>query len=159
MAVQIGRQAPDFTLPDEKAQPFTLSEQQGRNVLLLFFPGAFTSTCTEELCSVSNAWGDFGGDDAVVVGISTDSIPVLNKFKREEGIRFPLLSDHSAEVCARYGAKYNHDFTPLKLDRIARRAAFVIDGEGVVRYAEVLDDADDLPDFDAIKEVLASVEA
>ncbi len=159
MAVQTGRQAPDFTLPDEKVQFFTLSEQKGRSVLLLFFPGAFTSTCAEELCSIGDAWGGFGGDDDMVVGISTDSIPVLSKFKKEEGIRFPLLSDHSAEVSALYGAKYNHDFTPLKLDRIAKRAAFVIDDEGVVRYAEVLDDADDLPDFDAIKEVLTSVEA
>ena len=154
MAVQEGTKAPDFTLYTNDTKPFRLSDHQGeRNVVLLFFPGAFTSVCTTELNTVNNEKEDFG-DDTQIVGISTDSPFALDEFSKVHGFSYPLVSDHDGEVSAQYGAKYNNDFTPMKLDRISKRAAFVIDKEGVVRYAEVLDNAGELPNFDAIKQTL-----
>ena len=123
MSIETGRKAPDFTLFDDQKQPFTLSQATGKRPgLLLFFPGAFTSLCTTELNEVSNALEDFG-TNTQVVGISTDSPFALAEFRKVNGFRFPLLSDHDATVCTAYGARYHGDFTPMKLDRIARRAA------------------------------------
>ncbi len=157
MSVLQGSLAPDFTLYDNRREAFRLTDYRGKqNVLLLFFPGAFTGVCTAELNAVSADLGDYGGEDGTqVVGISTDSPFVLAEYAKAHGFRFPLLSDHDAEVSARYGAKYDHDFTPMKLDRISKRAAFVIDRQGVVRHAEVLDNAGKLPDFEAVKQTLA----
>lgn len=157
MAVTPGTQAPDFTLFSNKKEAFTLSDHRGqKNVLLLFFPGAFTSVCTTELNTVNGELDGFG-DDTQVVGLSTDSPFALAEFGNIHKFGFPLLSDHDGDVSARYGAKYDHDFTPMKLDRISRRAAFVVDKDGVVQYAEVLESAGDLPDFDAIKQALTSL--
>jgi len=158
MALTTGTQAPDFTLFSNKMEAFTLSDYRGKqNVLLLFFPGAFTSVCTTELNSVNGELDLFGGDNTQVAGISTDSPFALEEFRNVNKFEFPLLSDHDGDVSGLYDAKYDHDFTPMKLDRISKRAAFVVDKSGVVRYAEVLESAGDLPDFDAIKQVLASL--
>ncbi len=157
MSVEIGQKAPDFTLFDDQRTPVSLSDFRGKkNVLLLFFPGAFSSGCTTELNMVNNDLEAYG-DDTQVIGISTDSPFALAEFKKVHGFRFPLLSDHDAAVSAMYGAKYNHDFTPMKLDRVAKRSAFVIDKDGVVRYAEVHDNPAEMPDFDKIKSVLAEL--
>ena len=150
MPLKTGDAAPDFTLPSTEKQAWTLSAHRGRPVLLLFFPGAFTSVCTTELNDVSNDFARYTEAGVDVVGISTDSVPVLMEFAKVNGFAFPLLSDHDADVALAYGAKYDRDFTDLKLDRIARRAAFLVDADGVVRYAEVLASAGDQPDFDAI---------
>ena len=158
MAVTQGIEAPDFTLFSNKMEAFTLSDHRGKqNVLLLFFPGAFTGVCTTELNTVNGELDAFGGDDTQVVGLSTDSPFALEEFRNLHKFEFPLLSDHDGTVSARYGAKYDHDFTPMKLDRISKRSAFVVDKAGVVQYAEVLESAGDLPDFDAIKQTLASL--
>lgn len=154
MSVTTGQSAPDFTLFSSDKEPWTLSEQN-RPSVLLFFPGAFTSVCTDEMNTVSNDLSAYG--DVNVVGISTDSPFTLAEFKSVNQIGFPLLSDHDAEVAKAYGSKYNHDFTPMELDRIAKRSAFVIDAEGTVRYAEVLDNAGEQPDLDAIKQALANL--
>lgn len=154
MPVRQGHPAPDFQLFDDQKQPFKLSDQRGQKVLLLFFPGAFTSVCTDELNAVNNEMSTYGDGDVQVVGISTDSPFVQAEFKKANHLRFPLLSDHDGEVSALYGAKYDHDFTKMKLDRIAKRAAFLIDEDGVVQYAEVLDNAGEMPDFDAVKQRL-----
>ena len=153
MSVATGQEAPDFTLHTHEGEPFTLSEHQGKPVLLLFFPGAFTSVCTTELNTVNNQIEDFGGEDVTIAGISTDSPFVLDEFREVHGFTFPLLSDHNATVSERYGAKYDR-FTDMELDRIAKRAAFVVGEDGVLQYAEVLDNAGNLPDFDAIQDVL-----
>ncbi|HMB94083.1 MAG TPA: redoxin domain-containing protein [Rhodothermales bacterium] len=143
MALHVGSITPDFTLYSDEEEPFHLADCQGdKNVVLLFFPGAFTSVCTDELNTVSNDLESFGGAaDTVVVGISTDSPFALREFRKVNQFQLPLLSDHDGTMSEKYGAKYDHDFTPMKLDRIAKRAAFVIDKEGVVQYAEVLDNA------------------
>ena len=157
MAVEPGTEAPDFKLYDDETEAFRLSDyKDDKNVVLLFFPGAFTSVCTTELNQVNHDLGNFG-HDTEVVGISTDSPFVLAEFKKVHNFAFPLLSDHDAEVSAAYGAKYDGDFTPMNLDRISKRAAFVIDKEGTVRYAEVLDNAGEMPNFVELKSVLASL--
>lgn len=152
MPIQTGQPAPDFTLHTDEMEPWSLSDHRGERVLLLFFPGAFTSVCTTELNSVNN---DDAYEDVTVVGISTDSPFALAEFKKAQGLGFPLLSDHDGDVSARYDAKYDGDFTPMKLSRIAKRSAFLIDEDGVVRYAEVLENAGEMPDFDAISAQLA----
>lgn len=157
MPIETGTEAPDFTLYTNKREPFQLSDYRGKqNVLLLFFPGAFTSVCTVELNSV-NGELDAYGDDTQIAGVSTDSPFVLEEFRGVHKFQFPLLSDHDGVVSERYEAKYHHDFTPMKLDRISKRAAFLIDKTGTVQYAEVLDNAGELPDFDAVKQVIASL--
>ncbi len=151
-APEKGDLAPDFVLFTHDEEPWRLSGQQSQPVVLLFFPGAFTSVCTAELRSVNTEFDTFG--EAQVVGISTDSPFVLSQFQSVHGFGFPLLSDHDASVSAKYGAKYQQNFTHMKLDRIAKRAAFVIDRAGKVQYAEVLDDAGQHPDFQAVQSTL-----
>jgi peroxiredoxin len=150
-----GDTAPDFTLFSDEQQPWQLSEHRDRPVVLLFFPGAFTSVCTTELNSVNTDYDSFDG--AHVAAISTDSPFVLSEFRSVHGFDFPLLSDHNAEVSALYGTKYAQDFTSMDLDRIAKRSAFVIDREGGIQYAEVLDNAGRQPDFEAVEETLTQL--
>ncbi|MES3630154.1 MAG: redoxin domain-containing protein [Longimonas sp.] len=155
--LSVGDSAPDFTAFTQDIEPFTLLDQDGP-VVLLFFPGAFTSVCTNEMNAVNNDLSAYGVDDGVtVVGISTDSPFVLDEYRKVNNLQFDLLSDHNADIAASYGAKYDNDFTPMKLDRIAKRSAFVVDADGIIQYAEVLDNAGKQPNFDAIKETLASL--
>ncbi len=153
MALSSGDDAPDFTLYDSETEPFTLSDQSGPTVLL-FFPGAFTSVCTTELNTVGNDYDRYKDLGAQVVGISTDSPFALAEFKKVHDFPFRLLSDHDGSVAQAYGAKYDHDFTPMGLDRVAKRAAFVIDADQTVTYAEVLDNAGEQPNFDAVLSAL-----
>lgn len=158
MSVAPGHPAPDFTLLDDNREPFTLSDTYAdQNVLLLFFPGAFTSVCTNEMTLVNDELSDYTAHDTRVVGVSTDSPAVLDEFKKKHGLDYTLVSDHNAEVCADYGAKMEKGVFPQNLHRFAKRAAFVIDTEGTVRYAEVLEDASKLPDFDTIKKMIADL--
>ena len=158
MAIQTGQQAPDFELYDTGTELTRLSDFGGENVLLLFFPGAFTSVCTSELQLVNDDLEEYEDRDVQVVAVSTDAPAVLAEFKDVHQLDFPMLSDHDATVAAEYGAKYDRDYTHMKLDRIAKRAAFVIDRDGVVRYAEVLDDAGEMPDFDRITETIETLD-
>ena len=158
MAVHTGQQAPDFTLYTDENKAYSLADERGgMSTVLLFFPGAFTSVCTEEMCSVNSDLAEYRDLDANVVGISTDSPFVLSEFKKQNDLDFPLLSDHDGMVSESYGSKYDHDFTDMKLDRIAKRSAFVIDPKGTVKYAEVLENAGKQPDFDAIQRTLKDI--
>lgn len=147
--------APDFSLFSARQQSWKLSERLDRPVVLFFFPGAFTRVCTTELNTVNNDLDSYAGTH--VVAISTDSPFVLSEFRSAHGFDFPLLSDHDAEVSALYGAKYDRDFTEMNLDRISKRASFVINESGVIQYAEVQDNAGRQPDFEAIKQTLEKV--
>lgn len=149
-----GDNAPDFLLYSDKNEPFKLSLQE-KPVVLLFFPGAFTSVCTTELNTVSNELEAYGS--AIVRGISTDSPFALKAFSEANGFRFDLLSDHDADVSASYGCKYDRDFTPMKLDRISKRSAFVVDRDGTIQYAEVMENAGEMPNLEAIKEVVKTL--
>ena len=156
MALSPGDTAPDISLIGSDLQPFSLEDARAAGpVVLLFFPGAFTSVCTTELNTVGNDFARYEG--AQVVGISTDSPFTLAEFRKVNRFPFRLLSDHDGETAAAYGAKYDRDFTPMKLDRIARRAAFVVAPDGTVAYAEVLESAGDQPDFEAIVATLGKL--
>jgi len=152
MDIQIGQQAPDFTLRDNEKNKVTLSDYRGRNVLLLFYPLAFTGTCTKELCYMRDNLARYNDMNAVVFGISVDSLFAQDKFKKEQNLNFPLLSDFNKEVSKAYDTIYEHFFNDM--DGVSKRSAFVIDKEGIVRYAEVLEIATDLPNFEAIQNCL-----
>ncbi|HEV7331681.1 MAG TPA: redoxin domain-containing protein [Flavisolibacter sp.] len=155
MAIQIGQPAPDFTLYNTYKQPVTLSEQKGKNVLLLFFPLAFTSVCTAELCSVRDNYKIYESLNAVPFGISVDSLHTLKKFKEEQGLNFTLLSDFNKEVSRSYSSIYEE--WGFGMRGVSKRSAFIIDTNCVVQYAEVLENAGEQPDFLAIKEKLAAL--
>jgi peroxiredoxin len=151
-SIQIGQQAPDFTLYDSDKQKVTLGDYKGKNVLLLFFPQAFTGTCTKELCSTRDNIALYNQANAQVFGISVDSIFTLAKFKEEQKLNFLLLSDFNKTVSTEYGSLYDNFVFDMK--GVSKRSAFVIDKNGVIRYAEVLETATDLPDFAAIQKTL-----
>ncbi len=127
----VGAPAPDFTLPSTSGAQVTLSGLRGKNVLLAFFPLAFTSTCTREMCAFTEDFGRFQSADTVVLPISVDSIPTLKEFKTKERISVDLLSDFRREVSRRYGTLLEDQF-------FSNRAYVVIDRDGIVRwtYAE-----------------------
>lgn len=151
-SIQPGQKAPDFTLYDSDKQKVTLTDLKGKNVLLLFFPAAFTGTCTKELCSTRDSIALYNDANAQVFGISVDSVFTLAKFKEEQKLNFPLLSDFNKTASTEYGSLY--DTFVFDMKGVSKRSAFVIDREGVVRYAEVLETASDLPDFTAIQKTL-----
>ena len=155
MAIEIGQTAPDFTLFNTEKEEINLSEQKGQNVLLLFFPLAFTSVCTEELCSVRDNLKEYESLNAKPFGISVDSLHTLKKFKEEQALNFDLLSDFNKEVSTAYGALYEQFGYGMK--GVGKRAAFVIDKAGIVRYAEVLENAGLQPDFASVKASLAAL--
>jgi len=124
----LGAPAPDFTLPSTSGQTVTLSALRGKKVLLAFFPLAFTSTCTAELCAFSEDYGRFQGADTVVLPISVDSVPTLKEFKAKERMTVDLLSDFKREVSRAYGVLLEDKF-------FAKRAYVLIDREGIVRWA------------------------
>ena len=155
MKIKPGQQAPDFSLFDSDKNKVTLSDLKEHNVLLLFFPAAFTGTCTKELCSVRDNINVYNNVSAKVFGISVDMVYSLAKYKEEQKLNFSLLSDFNKEVSAAYGCLY--DTFSYEMKGVSKRAAFIIDRNGVVRYAEVLDKATDLPNFEAIQKTLQSL--
>ncbi len=155
MKIEVGQKAPEFALFNSEKNKVALADYKGKNVLLLFFPQAFTGVCTKELCSIRDDIGRYSNASAEVLGISVDSVFTLAKFKEEHGYNFPLLSDFNKQASDSYGALYADWILDMK--GVSRRSAFVIDKEGVVKYAEVLESAGDLPNFTAINEVLATL--
>ena len=155
MKITAGQQAPDFTLFDNTKNKVTLSDLKGNNILLLFFPLAFTSVCTKELCSVRDNIGMYNKANAKVFGISVDSLHTLAKFKEEQNLNFQLLSDFNKEASEAYGALY--PVFGYNMKGVSKRAAFVIDKNGIVRYSEVLENASEIPDFKAIDKTLLNL--
>lgn len=154
MSIQVGQSAPDFKLYANMNEQFCLSDFKGtKNVLLLFFPQAFTGVCTKELCSIRDNISQYNNANAQVFGISVDSVFTLAKFKEEQQLNFPLLSDFNKEASTIYDCMYD-SFTGMGMKGVSKRSAFIIDKEGLIQYAEVLESAGDLPNFDAINEVL-----
>lgn len=153
--IKKGDKAPTFTLRNTEKAEVSLEDYKGKNVVLLFFPLAFTGVCTTELCTMRDDISTYENVDAQILAVSVDSLFALEKFKEAENYNFPLLSDFNKTVSRAYGALYE-DFV-LDMKGVSKRSAFVIDKEGVVQYAEVLESAGDLPDFDAIKSTLTSL--
>jgi peroxiredoxin len=152
MNIQIGDKAPAFTLVSSDMKEVSLSDFQGENLLILFFPLAFTGVCTDELCYVRDHWSQYENMHAKVIAISVDSPFVLDKFKQDLNISFPLLSDFNKEASRAYSALYEEFVHGLK--GVSKRSAFIVDEEGDIQYAEVLENALDLPDFETIEEKL-----
>jgi glutaredoxin-dependent peroxiredoxin len=156
MNISVGQLAPDFSLYNSEKNKITLGEFKGKNVLLLFFPQAFTGVCTKELCSVRDNMNKFTSLNAEVLGISVDSVFTLAKFKEEQHYNFTLLADFNKEVSESYGCLY-HEWI-LGMKGVSKRSAFLIDKNGVVRYAEVLENPGNQPDFQAIDSTLSTLQ-
>ena len=154
MAATVGQKAPDFKLMNEKREEVTLSSQKGHPVVLAFFPAAFTGVCTKELCTFRDSMEKLNKANAQVYGISVDTSFSLAEFKKQQNLNFPLLSDFNKEVIQSYGV-FNPDMIGLK--GIAKRSTFVIDKDGVVRHAEVLEDARNEPNYDKVFEALSKL--
>jgi peroxiredoxin len=155
MKINIGDLAPDFSLYNTEKELVQLSQLKGSPVVLLFFPLAFTSTCTAELCAVRDDIANYQQLNTKVFGISVDSIFSLKKFQEEQHLNFPLLSDFNKTASTDYDSLYESFVLDMK--GVSKRSAFVIDAEGVVRYAEVLEKASDIPDLKAIQSVLSTL--
>lgn len=155
MKIKAGDKAPEFTLRNSETKEVSLNDYNGKTVVLLFFPLAFTSVCTDELCSTRDNISFYEKLNTQILAISVDSPFTLAKFKEEQNLNFPLLSDFNKEVSRSYGALYE-DFV-LDMKGVSKRSAFVIDASGIVRYAEVLDNAGELPNFNAIQETLENL--
>lgn len=152
MSPAIGQQAPDFLLHDTQKNAVRLSELKGQLVVLLFFPAAFTSVCTKELCRFRDSISQYNDINAKVFGISVDMPYSLKEYAKQQQLNFPLLSDFNKEAINAYGVSFN-EFSGW-MNGVAKRAAFVIDANGIVRYAEVLENAGLEPDYFAIDETL-----
>jgi glutaredoxin-dependent peroxiredoxin len=147
--------APAFKLFNSEKKEISLADYKGKNVLILFFPLAFTSVCTAELCSVRDNIAMYNTSNATVLGISVDSLFVLDKFKTEQGLNFDLLSDFNKTASTDYNSIYQ-DFV-LGMKGVSKRSAFVIDKNGIVRYEEVLENAGEQPNFEKINQTLSSL--
>jgi len=156
MTIKKGDKAPDFTLFNTEKNPVNLADFKGKNLIVHFFPLAFTGVCTKQLCTVRDAISMYKNDNADVVAISIDSIFTLGKFKEEQNLSFDLLSDFNKDVSAAYGSMFE-TFPAFGMKGVSKRSAFVIDKEGVIQYAEVLESPGDLPNFDAINATLAEL--
>ncbi len=153
--MQLNQAAPDFSLFNTEKKKITLSELKGKNVVLLFFPLAFTSTCTAELCSMRDNLATYNGLNAEVFGISVDSLFSLGKFKEEQKLNFDLLSDFNKTASKDYKTIY--DTFVCEMRGVSKRSAFVIDKKGILKYIEVLENAGEVPNFDAILRVLKDI--
>jgi peroxiredoxin len=163
MPLAVGTKAPDFTLSTKTAEgpkQIRLSENFGKgNTLLLFFPMAFTGTCTTEMCEVSAGLNGYTNLNAAVYGISGDNPFAQEAWAQKEKITVPLLSDYDHNVAKQYGVMYD-SFLPqmnLGMGGVPKRSAFIVDKNGVIQYAESNDDARQLPNFEKIKAKLAEL--
>lgn len=162
MTMNIGDTAPDFTLKSKNetgdVKDYSLSDYKGKkNVVLFFYPQSFTGVCTNEMCSITKDFEDYSSMNAVTFGVSVDSIFTQDAWAKANGITIPLLSDFNKEVIEKYGTRYADGGFVHNMNGVSKRAAFVIDKEGKIRYAEVLESAGDLPNFEKIKETLKSL--
>lgn len=153
MSNLLGKPAPTFTLFDTDKKVTSLAEFKGQNVVVLFFPLAFTGVCTAELCNIRDNIGIYNNANAQVLGISVDSIFTLGKFKEEQKLNFPLLSDFNKAASKSFDVLYE-TFPAFEMQGVSKRSAFVIDKEGIVQYEEVCATPGDLPNFAAIQETL-----
>ena len=156
MALQVGDMAPDFTLKNTELEEISLSDFKGKkNVVVLFFPLVNSGTCEKELCSTRDGLSQYEDLDAQVLAISVDSHFAQKLWNDKHNFNFPLLTDFNKEVSPKYDSLYDV-FVPGKFDYngVSKRSAFVVDKEGVIQHAEILESAANEPNYDAIKEAL-----
>jgi peroxiredoxin len=155
MPAELNVKAPDFELQNNKGEAVKLSEKLAAGpVVVIFFPLAFSGVCTEEMCEFRDNLSELNQLKAQLFAVSVDSRFALNAFAEKNNLEFPLLSDFNKEVSKAYGAQYE---TFLGLNGVAKRSAFVIDKEGVIRYRWVSEDAKVKPNLNEIREALKSL--
>jgi peroxiredoxin len=152
MSIQVGQKAPDFKLFNTEKKEISLSDYKGKNLVILFFPLAFTGVCTAELCNIRDNYNVYNSLNTEVVGISIDSLFSLERFKKDQTYNFDLLSDFNKTVATAYNSLY--ETFAFGMTGVTKRSAFVIDKNGIIQYAEILEDAGKQPNFDAIKACL-----
>lgn len=155
MSISKGQTAPNFKLFNQDKNEIELAGLKGKNIVLLFFPFAFSGTCTKELCSVRDNIANYNSLNAVVLGISIDSTFTLAAYKKDQNLNFDLLSDFNKTVSEAYGSLYETFILGTK--GVSKRSAFVVDKNGIVRYAEVLENAGEIPNFDNINATLQAL--
>ena len=155
----VGKKAPLFTaaavLNGMEKKEISLTDYKGKNVVILFFPLAFTGVCTAELCNIRDNYNVYTSLNAEVIGISVDSLFVLEKFKNSENYNFDLLSDFNKTASKDYDTLY--ETFAFGMQGVSKRSAFVVDKNGILQYAEVLEDAGKQPNFDDIKACLEKI--
>jgi peroxiredoxin len=151
-----GSKAPSFTLPNTKKEPVSLDSMKGKKVVLAFFPGAFTGVCTKEMCAFRDSLAAFNGMDAQVVGISVDAPFSNGGFAEKNGLTFPLLSDYTRSTIKAYDLVHE-DFAGLTGYTASKRAVFVLDKEGMVRYAWVAPNPGTEPNYDEVKKAVEAI--
>lgn len=155
MNLLLNSPSPKFTLFSTEKKEVSLTDYNGKNIVILFFPLSFTGVCTKELCMVRDELTIYNDLNAVVIGISVDSLFSLAKFKEEQNLNFDLLSDFNKEATLSYGALAETFAFGMK--GVSKRSAFVVDKSGILKYIEILEDAGQIPNFSAIKDCLASL--
>jgi len=156
MSVKVGERAPKFTLVDTNLKERSLDEFLGKKVVLAFYPGAFTSVCTKEMCTFRDMLSKLETLDAQVIGISVDG-PFANKaFAQQNKLTFPILCDYTRSVSKQYSGVHE-DFVGIKGYSVSKRAVFVLDKDGVVRYSWISEDPGKEPNYDEITEALNAI--
>ncbi len=156
MTISIGQKAPSFNLFDSDKKNISSDSFAGQPVLIFFFPFSFSSVCTAELCGVRDNLQVYNNANVSVVGISVDSLYTLHQFKKDQQINFTLLSDFNKNVSRDFGVLYD-TFPAFEMQGVSKRAAFLIDKNGLVQYAEICATPGDMPDFNAIQSKIASL--
>ncbi|MEM0132438.1 peroxiredoxin [Acidiplasma sp.] len=154
--VDVGEKAPDFEAPDTGLKMRKLSDFKGNTVVLAFFPGAFTSVCTKEMCTFRDSMANFNRFKAKVIGISVDSPFSLKEFAEKNKLQFDLLSDSGREISKKYEALYD-SFLNIKNLSASKRSVFIIDKDGIIRYKWVSEDASKEPDYKKIEEEISKL--
>ena len=152
MTPQVGNPAPSFNLFNTDKQAVSSESLRGKNVLIHFFPAAFTGTCTAQLCNARDNMEVYTKLNCVVLGVSVDMPFSLGEFKKQQNLSFDLLSDFNKKMIQEYDMV--HENFVMELHNVSKRGAFVIDKDGIIRYAEVCAQLTDQPNYSAIKEVL-----
>lgn len=153
--IKIGDKAPLFLLMDTERREFTNVNIEGKTTLFLFFPAAFTSTCTNELCEVRDDIARYNQINVQVFGISTDALFTLKKYKEDQRLNFELLSDYNKEVSRAFGSLYEQFKYNMK--GVSKRSAIIIDKNGIIQYCEILENASDVPNFESIHQKLTEL--
>jgi peroxiredoxin len=154
MPISVGSKAPDFKLFDTDRKERTLQEFSGKKVVLVFYPGAFTSVCTKELCTFRDSLAAFNKVNAQVLAISVDAPFANQAFASQNQLQFPVLSDYTRETSKAYGGVHN-DFAGLTGYSASKRAVYVVGADGVIRYAWVSENPGVEPDYAAVEKALA----
>ena len=156
MAVEVGMAAPDFSLYDADRKATSLSDFRGKNVVLAFYPGAFTGVCTTEMCTFRDRMDGLNSLNAQVLGISVDGAFAQKAFSDHNNLNFPLLSDFQREAVNQYDLAISN-FAGMEGYTASKRAVYVVDGEGVVRYAWVGPNPGVEPDYDEVQAELGKL--